>query len=485
MILRQPVFIVAALAGGMGYGLMNLLMVATPLAMSFCSYPYSAAAMVIEWHVVGMYAPGFFTGSLIRRHGTLKVIVAGVALVAGCVFVALNGNSIPHFVVALALLGVGWNFMYIGGTTLLTESYRPAEKAKTQGANDLIVFSIMGISSFSSGALVSAAGWESDERGRRCRCWSWSRSRCCGSPGCARGAAGPRRRRDPAARRAAARPGGARSCRHPRRQFPNSEERGDIAMEWLASPEAWIALLTLTALEIVLGVDNIIFISILVGRLPPEQRQKARVIGLGLAMFTRIALLMSLAWMMRLTEPLFSAVGLDVTGRALILVGGGLFLLAKSVMEIHGALEGTEEERALAQERFSQASAAIAGADRDHRHRVLARLGDHGGRDGQRRSQIMVLAIVIAVAVMMFAAKPIGDFVDAHPTIKMLALSFLILIGVALIGEGLGMHIPKGYIYFAMAFSVVVEMLNLRLRKKRQPVKLHKELGAPEEPGPR
>jgi len=159
-ILRQPVFIVAALAGGLGYGLMNLLMVATPLAMSFCSYPYSAAAMVIEWHVVGMYAPGFFTGSLIRRHGTLKVILAGVALMAGCVFVALNGNSIPHFVVALALLGVGWNFMYIGGTTLLTESYRPAEKAKTQGANDLIVFSIMGISSFSSGALVSAAGWE-------------------------------------------------------------------------------------------------------------------------------------------------------------------------------------------------------------------------------------------------------------------------------------------------------------------------------------
>jgi MFS family permease len=159
-IVRQPVFVVAAMAGALGYGLMNLLMVATPLAMSFCSHPYGAAAMVIEWHVVGMYAPGFFTGSLIRRFGTLKVILAGTALVAACIAVALHGTSIAHFVAALALLGIGWNFMYVGGTTLLTESYRPAEKAKTQGANDFIVFSVMGISSFSSGALVSAAGWE-------------------------------------------------------------------------------------------------------------------------------------------------------------------------------------------------------------------------------------------------------------------------------------------------------------------------------------
>jgi MFS family permease len=160
VIIRQPVFIVAALAGSLGYGLMNLLMVATPLAMSFCNLPYSAAALVIEWHVVGMYLPGFFTGSLIKRFGTLKVILAGVVLVAGCIFVALNGVTVAHFVAALALLGIGWNFMYVGGTTLLTESYRPAEKSKTQGANDFIVFSIMGISSFSSGALVSAAGWE-------------------------------------------------------------------------------------------------------------------------------------------------------------------------------------------------------------------------------------------------------------------------------------------------------------------------------------
>jgi MFS family permease len=159
-IVRQPVFVVAALSGALGYGLMNLLMTATPLAMSFCSHPYSAAAFVIEWHVVGMYAPGFVTGSLILRFGTLKVILAGVALVAGCVAVALNGTTVAHFWTALVLLGIGWNFMYTGGTALLTESYRPAEKAKTQGANEFIVFTTMGISSFSSGALVSAAGWE-------------------------------------------------------------------------------------------------------------------------------------------------------------------------------------------------------------------------------------------------------------------------------------------------------------------------------------
>ncbi|MEP7182196.1 MAG: MFS transporter [Betaproteobacteria bacterium] len=159
-IIRQPVFVVAALSAALGYGVMNLLMVATPLAMSFCDHPYSAAALVIQWHVVGMYAPGFVTGSLIKRFGVLKVIVAGVALVACCVAVALNGNTVAHFVVALMLVGVGWNLMYTGGTTLLIESYRPAEKAKTQGANDFIVFSTMGISSFSSGALVSMAGWE-------------------------------------------------------------------------------------------------------------------------------------------------------------------------------------------------------------------------------------------------------------------------------------------------------------------------------------
>ena len=159
-IIRQPVFIVAALSGGLGYGLMNLLMTATPLAMSFCSLPYSQAALVIQWHVVGMYAPGFFTGSLIKRMGILRVIIAGVVLMVAGSLVALNGVTLAHFVAALVLVGIGWNFMYTGGTTLLTESYAPAEKARTQGANDFIVFSIMGVSSFFSGALVSAAGWE-------------------------------------------------------------------------------------------------------------------------------------------------------------------------------------------------------------------------------------------------------------------------------------------------------------------------------------
>jgi predicted tellurium resistance membrane protein TerC len=243
-------------------------------------------------------------------------------------------------------------------------------------------------------------------------------------------------------------------------------------MEWLTSPEAWIALASLTALEIVLGVDNIIFISILVGRLPPAERQRARVIGLGLAMFMRIGLLLSLAWIMRLTSPLFSALGADVTGRTLILVGGGLFLLAKSVMEIHNSLEGVEGDDAAPEHAgFLATLLQIAVID------IVFSLDSVITAVGMASQvEVMVLAIVIAVGVMMFAAKPIGDFVDAHPTIKMLALSFLILIGVALVGEGFGMHIPKGYIYFAMAFSVVVEMLNLRLRKKRRPLRLHKEL---------
>ena len=159
-IVRQPVFIVAALAGGLGYGLMNLLMTATPLAMDFCSLPYAQAAIVISWHVVGMYAPGFVTGSLIDRFGVLNVILAGIVVMAGGAAVALNGNDLAHFLVALVLIGVGWNFMYTGGTTLLTESYAPAEKARTQGANDFFMFSIMAFSSFSSGAMVSAAGWE-------------------------------------------------------------------------------------------------------------------------------------------------------------------------------------------------------------------------------------------------------------------------------------------------------------------------------------
>ncbi len=159
-IVRQPIFIVAAIAGTLGYGLMNLIMTATPLAMDFCGLPYAFAATVISWHVVGMYAPGFATGSLIARFGVLKVIVAGVAVMAAGAVVALTGNELAHFLTALVLVGVGWNFMYTGGTTLLTDAYTPAEKARTQGANDFIMFSTMAVSSFSSGALVSSAGWQ-------------------------------------------------------------------------------------------------------------------------------------------------------------------------------------------------------------------------------------------------------------------------------------------------------------------------------------
>jgi MFS family permease len=159
-IVRQPVFIVAALAGALGYGLMNLLMVATPLAMSFCQHPFTAAATVFQWHIVAMYAPGFVTGHLIRRFGVLPIIATGTLLIAGCVAVAVNGDTFEHFLAALVLLGVGWNFMYTGGTTLVTEAYAPAEKAKTQGANDFCIFAMMALSSLTSGALVSAAGWE-------------------------------------------------------------------------------------------------------------------------------------------------------------------------------------------------------------------------------------------------------------------------------------------------------------------------------------
>ena len=159
-IVRQPVFVVAALSAVVGYGLMNLLMTATPLAMDFCGLPYAQAAFVISWHVVGMYAPGFVTGSLIDRFGVLNVILAGAAVMAAGALVALTGNALAHFLAALVLIGVGWNFMYTGGTALLTESYTPVEKARTQGANDFIMFSTMAVSSFSSGAMVSTTGWE-------------------------------------------------------------------------------------------------------------------------------------------------------------------------------------------------------------------------------------------------------------------------------------------------------------------------------------
>jgi predicted tellurium resistance membrane protein TerC len=246
--------------------------------------------------------------------------------------------------------------------------------------------------------------------------------------------------------------------------------------DWLADPNAWIALATLTALEIVLGIDNIIFISILVGRLPAERRDIARRLGLTLAMGTRILLLLSLAWIMRLTEPLFTVLGQEISGRDLILVGGGLFLLWKSVHEIHASLEGEHEEAgaagAAARATFGGVLVQIAIID------IVFSLDSVITAVGLAdQVSVMVIAILASVAVMMFAAKSIGEFVDRHPTIKMLALSFLVLVGVTLIAEGFGTHVPKGYIYFAMAFSVAVEMINIRLRKRMaKPVQLRKDL---------
>lgn len=244
-------------------------------------------------------------------------------------------------------------------------------------------------------------------------------------------------------------------------------------LEWINDPSAWMALATLTLLEIVLGIDNIIFISILVGRLPEHQRERARRLGLSLAMMTRIALLLSLAWIMRLTEPLFSLGSFVVSGRDLILIGGGLFLIAKATHEIHGSLEGEDETQGSGgAASFMMVLVQIAIIDIVFSlDSVITAVGlaDH--------IPVMVLAIMLSVGIMMFAAKPIGDFVDAHPTVKMLALSFLIMVGMALTGEGVGFHIPKGYIYFSMAFSLVVEFLNLRLRKKRlEPVELRKQI---------
>ena len=244
-------------------------------------------------------------------------------------------------------------------------------------------------------------------------------------------------------------------------------------LDWIFSPEAWVALATLTALEIVLGIDNIIFISILVGRLPERQRNRARTIGLSLAMGTRIVLLLSLAWVMGLTAPLFAALGQEISGRDLILVGGGLFLLWKSTHEIHAALEGEEDEASAGAARATFASVIAQIAVIDIVFSLDSVITAVGMADDVA---VMVIAIVLAVLVMLVAARPIGEFVERHPTIKMLALSFLILVGVALVAEGLDFHIPKGYIYFAMAFSVAVEMVNIRVRARMAPVKLRKHL---------
>ena len=242
-------------------------------------------------------------------------------------------------------------------------------------------------------------------------------------------------------------------------------------MEWIVSPEAWAALATLTLLEIVLGIDNIVFITILVGRLPAAQRQRARVLGLGFAMGTRILLLLLIAWIMRLQEPLFTLLETEISGRDLILIGGGLFLLVKATLEIHSSLEGIEHKAAVAAAAgFYSVIVQIGIID------IVFSLDSVITAVGMAEHvPVMVIAIVLAVLVMMFAARPIGNFVDDHPTVKMLALSFLVLIGMALVAEGVDFHIPKGYIYFAMAFSVGVEMLNLRLRRQTAPVELRKK----------
>ena len=234
--------------------------------------------------------------------------------------------------------------------------------------------------------------------------------------------------------------------------------------EWLVTPEGWIALISLISLEIVLGIDNIIFISILVGRLPPEQRDSARRIGLGLAVISRLVLLFSLVWIMRLVEPLFSILENEISGRDLILISGGLFLLVKSTLEIHSDFEPHNSGHAnVATATFAGVLVQIMMLD------VIFSLDSVITAVGLvEQLSIMVIAILVAVGVMLLSAKPIGDFVDRNPTIKMLALSFLMMIGIALVGEGLNFHIPKGYIYFAMAFSLAVELVNIKIRSAKK-----------------
>ncbi|OUT16029.1 hypothetical protein B9N64_01550 [Campylobacter concisus] len=234
--------------------------------------------------------------------------------------------------------------------------------------------------------------------------------------------------------------------------------------EWFSSPEAWISLLTLTGLEIVLGIDNIIFIAILVGKLPQEQRGSGRIVGLGLAMVTRILLLLSLFWIMKLTKPLFTIAEFSISGRDLVLILGGLFLLVKSTLEIHSSVSGESEEYKNSKKshaNFLVIVSEIAVLD------IVFSLDSVITAVGMAEHiEIMIIAVILAVGVMMIASKGISNFVDNNPTIKILALAFLVLVGMTLVAEGLRFHIPKGYIYFAMAFSLAVESINIYAKKK-------------------
>ena len=244
-------------------------------------------------------------------------------------------------------------------------------------------------------------------------------------------------------------------------------------MDWLNDPNAWIGLLTLTALEIVLGIDNIIFISILSSKLPPQEQPRARKLGLLGAFLTRVLLLLSIAWIVKLTKPLFTVFTLPISGRSLILIVGGLFLIGKATYEIHGKLEGEEDE--MQTRRVGPSLIAVVAQIMvvDIVFSLDSVITAVGMVD---QVSIMIGANIIALFVMLLAATPISAFVDKHPTIKMLALSFLVLIGTNLVAEGLGQHIPKGYSYFAMGFSVLVEMLNIRLRRKAPPVHLRQNM---------
>lgn len=250
-------------------------------------------------------------------------------------------------------------------------------------------------------------------------------------------------------------------------------------MEWLSDPQTWVALATLTALEIVLGVDNVIFIAILAGKLPAHQQQSARTLGLGMALITRLLLLLSLTWIMQLTRPLFTVLAQEISGRDLILLVGGLFLIAKSTLEIHESLEGAEaQDRRRAVASFAGVVLQIMLLD------IIFSLDSVITAIGlASQLAVMIAAVIIAVIFMMLFSGAISGFVERHPTIKMLALSFLLLVGLALMGESFDLHIPKGYIYFAMAFSVFVEMLNLKIRRRSaDPVQLRHPHAPGEDP---